>query len=258
MTRRIIGVLLAVILAVIGTAAVLYYVSTVRHQVASGQRAVKVLVANDRIPAGTTGAHMQSANMLSTITVPASSVPADALSAIPTDLDQLVVTSDVQPRQLLMRGMFGQSTALSGGLTIPEGKVAVTVQVGIPQQVAGYVRPGSQIAIFDTFASGNGSSASGVSSSNQKTTRVLLPRVEVLATGAFFTDGSTSSQADTTNGADGARAGGQTMVVTVAVTQPEAERLIQATATGALYFALLTDSSDVKPGPGVTNVSMFS
>jgi pilus assembly protein CpaB len=80
----------------------------------------------------------------------------------------------------------------------------------------------------------------------------------VIATGTYFTDGSTSSQRDNTDTADGSKSGGQSMVVTVAVTQPEAERLIQATQTGALYFALLTDSSDVKIGPGVTNLSMFS
>jgi pilus assembly protein CpaB len=256
MTRRIIGVLLAIILAVVGTAAVLFYVHSVRGSVASGQRAVKVLVAADRIPAGTTGEHLRDRNLVQQITVPASSVPADALAAIPTDLNDLVVTADVQPSQLIMRGMFGQPTTLSGGLTIPEGKVAVTVQVGIPQQVAGYVRPGSQIAIFDTFNTGN----TGSSTNNTaKTTRVLLPRVEVIATGAFFTDGSTSSDQQSGEvGTTGQRAGGQTMVVTVAVTQPEAERLIQATATGALYYALLTDSSDVKPGPGVTNLTMFS
>jgi pilus assembly protein CpaB len=254
MTRRIIGVLLAVILAVVGTAAVLFYVKSVRNEVAAGQKAVRVLVASDRIPAGTSGSHMQDANMIKTIVVPASTVPSDALSAIPADLDALVVTSDVQPDQMLMRGMFGQATTLSGGLAIPEGKVAVTVAVGIPQQVAGYVRPGSQIAIFDTYTFGN---TSTLGTSNTKGTRVLLPRVEVIATGAFFSDGSTSTDQNTTDGNNGAVAGGQTKVVTVAVTQPEAEKLIQAAQTGQLYFALLTDSSDVKPGPGVTPLTMF-
>jgi pilus assembly protein CpaB len=255
MTRRILGVLLAVILAVVGTAAVLLYVKSVRSTVASGQRAVRVLVAAERIPAGTSGEHLRDRNLVELITVPASSVPADALSNIPADLDSLVVTADVQASQLIMRGMFGQATTLSGGLAIPEGKVAVTVQVGIPQQVAGYVRPGSQIAIFDTFTPGSGST----STNNQpKATRVLLPRVEVIATGAFFTDGSTSTDQQDPTGNNGEVAGGQTKVITVAVTQPEAERLIQATQTGTLYFALLTDSSDIKPGPGVTNLSMFS
>lgn len=195
---------------------------------------------------------MREGDMLTTIVVPATSIPADALSSIPSDLDELVVTSDVQPRQLVMRGMFGQATTLSGGLTIPEGKVAVTVQVGIPQQVAGYVRPGSQIAIFDTYPLGNGTVSNAA-----KGTRVLLPRVEVIAVGAFFSDGSTSSQQDATQGANGQVSGGQTKVVTVAVTQPEAERLIQAAQTGQLYFALLTDSSDVKPGSGVTPSNLF-
>jgi pilus assembly protein CpaB len=255
MTRRIFGVLLAVILAIVGTAAVLFYVKSVRSSVADGQRAVHVLVASQRIPAGTTGGHLTDRGLIQEITVPASTVPDGALSTIPADLDDLVVTADVQTSQMIMRGMFGQPTTLSGGLAIPEGKVAVTVQVGIPQQVAGYVRPGSQIAIFDTYSTATGTVSTNP---NAKATRVLLPRVEVIATGAFFTDGSTSSQADDPNGVNGQRAGGQTMVVTVAVTQPEAERLIQATATGALYFALLTDTSDVKPGPGVTNLSMFS
>src|ERR1041385_3905673 len=152
MTRRIIGVLLAVILAVLGTASVLYYVGHVRSTVADGQKAVRVLVASDRIPAGTTGAHMRSGGMVSEIVVPASTVPADALSAIPIDLDTLVLTSDAQPRPILLRGMFGQPTTPSGGLTIPEGMVAVTVQVGIPEQVAGYVRPGSQVAVFVTYS----------------------------------------------------------------------------------------------------------
>src|SRR5689334_3560540 len=120
MTRRIIGVLLAVILAVVGTATVLYYIKNVRSEVASGQKAVRVVVAAQRIPAGTTGAHLRGGGMITTIVVPASTVPDDALSDIPTDLDALVVTADVQPRQIIMRGMFGQSTQLSGGLTIPE------------------------------------------------------------------------------------------------------------------------------------------
>jgi pilus assembly protein CpaB len=256
MTRRIIGVLLAVILAALGTGAVLYYVAHVRNEVAAGQKAVRILVAVDRIPAGTTGAHLRTAQLVTQIVVPAATVPDDALSTLPADLDTLVLTSDAQPRQILMRGMFGQPTTLSGGLTIPEGMVAVTVQVGIPEQVAGYVRPGSQVAVFVTYTPTTGA----VTSSNAaKATRVLLPRAEVIATGAYFTDGATSSdQNGNGNGSNGDAAGGQTMVVTLAVVQLDAERLIQAVRTGDIYFALLTDSSNVKPGPGVTSLSLFA
>ena len=60
MTRRIIGVLLALILAVIGTGAVLFYVDQTRNSVADGQAAVTVLVAKLRIPAGTSGESIKS------------------------------------------------------------------------------------------------------------------------------------------------------------------------------------------------------
>jgi pilus assembly protein CpaB len=263
MTRRIIGVLLAIVLAVIGTGAVLLYVNSARNTVAAGQRAVHILVAKGRIPAGTSGDRIRSQGLAEDLVVPASTVPEDALSNVPGELDKLVITADVQARQVLLRGMFGQATRLSGGLDIPEGSVAVSVTINISQQVGGFVRPGSQIAIFDTYpadASGKVSSAATATGGN-RATKVLLPRVEVIAVGTFGANGVTANQVQQNGDKSGTttqqNTGGQ-IIVTVAVTQADAERLIHATATGTLYFALLTDSSDVKPGPGVDNSSLFS
>jgi pilus assembly protein CpaB len=264
MTRRIIGVLLAIVLAVLGTGAVLLYVNSARNTVANGQRAVHILVARDRIPAGTSGDRIRRDSLAEDLVVPASTVPDDALSKLPTDLDKLVITADVQARQVLLRGMFGQATKLSGGLDIPEGTVAVSVAINVNQQVGGFVRPGSQIAVFDTFATDdkgnvvNTSTGSG-SNAGAHVTRVLLPRVEVIAVGTFGTDGVTSNQVQQ-NGdkANGQQNSGGQIIVTVAVTQVDAERLILASSTGSLYFALLTDSSDVKPDPGINTQSLFS
>ena len=71
-----------------------------------------------------------------------------SISTLVNVADPLVVTADVQTDQLLLRGMFGQAGKFSGGLDIPEGMMAVTVAVLEPADVAQYVRPGSQIAIF--------------------------------------------------------------------------------------------------------------
>ncbi|HEX5994014.1 MAG TPA: RcpC/CpaB family pilus assembly protein [Jiangellales bacterium] len=246
MTRRIIGVLLAIILAVLGTTAVLVYVKAAQNRVADGQRAVRVLIATQRIPAGTSGESIRGRGLVEEVVMPALSVPVDTLSVVPTELDGLVVTSDVQPRQLLLRGMFGAATKLSGGLNVPEKTMAVSVEIAINEQVGGYVRPGSQIAIFDTYDEPE---------RQGKVTRVLLPRVEVLAVGQFGAGGVTSAQQN-----DGTAEGGDQqagLVVTVAVGQADAERLIHADHTGELYFALLTDSSEVQPGPGVDNRTLF-
>ncbi len=260
MTRRIIGVLLAIVLAVLGTGAVLLYVASARNSVAAGQRAVHILVAKDRIPAGTSGDRIRNGALTEDLVVPASTVPEDALSQLPTALDKLVVTADVQARQVLLRGMFGQATKLSGGLDIPEGTIAVSVAINVNQQVGGFVRPGSQVAIFDTYpADGTGkvSSASTTAGGNRMT-RVLLPRVEVIAVGTFGTDGVTSNQVQQNGDTSTQQNSGGQIIITVAVDQADAERLIHATATGSLYLALLTDSSDVKPDSGVDNSSLFS
>jgi hypothetical protein len=54
---------------------------------------------------------------------------------------------------------------------------------------------------------------------------------------------------------DGSSGGSQstTLLVTVAVPQTDAERLIQVSQTGNLYLALLTSHSASTPAPGVDN-----
>jgi pilus assembly protein CpaB len=243
MTRRILGVLLAIVLAVMGTTAVLLYVYRAKNSVAAGQTAVKVLIATQRIPAGTSGESIKTKALVEEIVMPAATVPADTLTSIAAELDKLVLTHDVQPRQLLLKGMFGAATKLSGGVALPEKMLAVSIKTAVEEEVGGFVRPGSQVAIFVTLKP----------ETDKKVTKLLLPRVETLAVGAYGQDGVTSSQAD----ADSKTKGTVTLIVTLAVSQADAERLIHALRTGDLYLALLTDSSEVRLGQGVDDSTLL-
>jgi pilus assembly protein CpaB len=237
MTRRIIGVLLALILAVIGTGAVLFYVNDTKNSVADGQAAVTVLVAKQRIPAGTSGESIKTKGYAEELVVPAATAPADSLTVVAGELDKLVLTHDVQPRQLLLKGMFGAATKLSGGVALPEKMLAVSIKTAVEEEVGGFVRPGSQVAIFVTLEPDG----------KEQVTKLLLPRVETLAVGAYGQDAATSTQNDDESLANGT----VTLLVTVAVNQSDAERLIHAIRVGQLYLALLTDTSEVRPGAGV-------
>ena len=252
MTRRIIGVLLAIILAIAGTGLVFLWINTAEERVAEGQEAVQVVLANERIPAGTSGARLREQELVREVVMPASSVPEGALSSIIEDLADLedqVVTSDLHPDQLLMRRAFGPPAQLTGGLAVPDTKVAVSVRIDVHQQVAGYVRPGSHIAIFNTYGSDDDDEIDEAADNTR--TRLLLPRVEVLAVGVFGDGGVTTTTADED---EEGRSG---LVLTVAVSQDEAERLIHASRTGQLYLALLTDTSEIEPGPGVDSRNLF-
>jgi pilus assembly protein CpaB len=247
MNRRVIGILLAFVLAVIGTGAVLFYVKLAQDRVSDGQKAVRVLVAAERIPAGTSGERIRSGELVEELIMPASTVPADALSTITTELDDLVVTSELQPRQLLLRGQFGAATKISGGLAVPEKMIAVSVKLEVEEEVGGFIRPGSQIAVFGTYEVMD-KAYKDVAGENNKHTRLLLPRTEVLAVGAYGEDGVTTG--DASREQDPRKQGEVTLIVTVSVNQKDAERLIHSARIGELYAALLNESSEVSPDSG--------
>jgi pilus assembly protein CpaB len=264
--RSVIAILIAVVMATVGSGAVLLYVKSADTRAVQGKQAVTVLITTKRIPAGTTGREIRTGNYVEPVVMPAAAVPNDALERIDPSLDNLTLTADLQPRQLLLRGSFGAGSNLAGGLLVPDGKLAVTVATRVDSGVP-FVRPGSKVAVFNTYTlrDGPGRAPSGDQGPKfefprNHATRLLLPRVEVLAVGLPDDPG-----AQTAGGGQQESAGAQPKIevepsvlpVTFAVTQDEAERLIHAAQTGLLYVALLNDSSDVRPGPGVDNGTLF-
>lgn len=262
MKRRIFTVVLAVVLAVLGTAGVLAYVHQADARALAGQKAVSVLVAQSLIPAGVSVSTALHDGSLSLQKFPASAVPDDALSAITPDLAGLVMDASVQPGQLLLRPMLASAAQVTGSaLAIPKGMIAVTIAICLPESVAGYVQAGSQVAVFDTYGAkgAGGQDCDGTHSQSDPThvhTRIVLPQVQVLAVGsqaanaaatAASSNSGTFLRSNSTNPNQG------TVLVTLAVTQANAERLIQLNEGGLPYLALLTSSSqttfDTSPTP---------
>jgi pilus assembly protein CpaB len=263
MRRRILAALVALALAAVGCLAVLAYVHAADTRALAGREAAWVLVATRRVPAGTTAAAIREQGYVERVAMPASTVPKDALGSLDSAFDALALTGDVQAGQLLLRGMFGESARLSGGLALPEGKLAVSVEMTAAARVAGYVRPGSKVAVFDTFTMREGKGrvpvgGQSLAGANQAT-RVLLPRLEVIAVGERGTAGAATSvpAATAAPGANGTASPSTTMLITVAVSQDEAERLVHAAQTGTLYLALLDDTAKIEPGQGVDNNTLF-
>ena len=252
MKRRALTIALAVILAVLGTGGVLAYVNHANARALAGQQAVTVLIARQVIRAGTSAADAQAQGLLTTERLPAASVPADALSEITPEVSALVTDADVQPGQLLLRPMLVTSTQVTSGLAIPHGMLAVAIQFCLSEAVAGHIQPGSQVAVFATTVSGgsnsNNSSLSAqaacsgphVFSSQNASTRLVLPKVTVLAVGQG-TGGQGSATSTTTTSTSGS-AQNTIGLITVAVSQDDASQLIQLTEGGLPYLALLASS----------------
>ncbi len=224
MTRRIVAITVAIALAALGAAGGLFLILTADKRAQDRlQDGVTVAVANGAMSVGTSGAKARADNLIRMVRFPRANVPADALTdfATNTGYDRLVLTANVAANQLLLKTSFGEVAKVGNALPLPDGKLALSLQAGGAQQVGGYIKPGNEVAVFLTYSA----TAGGV---KRMTTKTLLAPVQVIAV--------TSS------------------VVTIAVTQTEAEKLILATTQGSLYLGLLGDSGAVKPDNGVDNV----
>jgi hypothetical protein len=260
MTRRFLAVLLSVVLAVIGTAAVLLYVRSADARAVAGTQAKLVLIADRQIPAGTPGRALRSNRYLRQVRMPAQTLPDGVLEQVSGDLDTLVVTAAVQRGQLLLRAMFGTATKNAASLAVPDGEIAITARVKGHVFGPGLVHPGVKVAIFYTYtplddAHRNVVSGGGLVRGHtvNSVTRLLLTDIEVLAVGPSTAGDGGASLSGTASG--GANDG---VTVTFGMTQVDAERLAHAVALGGeLNVAALGDSSNVKPDSGVDNRSLF-
>jgi pilus assembly protein CpaB len=254
MRRRALTIGLAVLLAILGTAGVLAYVSHANARALAGQKPVTVLIAKSLIPSGTSAADAQQRGLLGTETLPATSVPANALTSITPDISSLVTDSNVQPGQLLLRPLLVAPAQVTSGLAIPNGMVAVAVMFCVPEAVAGNVHPGSQVAVFDTVAQGSSAGGNTGACSGQRqqsssananaTTKLILPRVTVLSVGAA-TPTTQSGSSGATSTAANSNTQQNDEIVTLAVDQQDAERLIALTEEGLPYLALVNASSSL-------------
>lgn len=256
MSRRILLMTIAVVLALAGTLAVYKYVKGADNRAVAGQRAASVLVVEKRVPAGTKWSDVVSGHYLQQENVPVDSAPSSAIRNLQAKVDPTqVATADIQTGQIVLRPMFGPKTIETGVLQIPGDKVALTVSMSSGADVAGFVAPQSEVAVFGTFKlkpiGKSKSSLHGLTAGDDMyATKLVLSRATVIAT----------SQAAPTDVTTAAKSNGSAddILVTLAVSQADAERVILAQQTGQLYLALLSSHSKTGPDGGTVNVSRFN
>lgn len=239
MNRRLVPVIAAVLIAALGTVLVFIYVNGVNDRALAGQNPVSVLVAKGTITVGTSAAAAEAAGDFKTEKVPADALAQGYLSSIDSIRSQLAVTTIV-PGQQIVRAEFANNSA-NTALPIQPGMLAVSVQLTDYGRVAGFVQPGAHVAIFIDASP----KALGTGQQLDQVVRTLLPNVEVLAAGPVtLTPQTTTNSNGQTNTQQISQA-----ILTVEVTQQQAEELVFAQDHATLYFALLA-SGDEQIGPG--------
>lgn len=245
MGRRTVLLIVAVVIAAIGAALIFVYAHNANDRAVADQNPVQVLVATKLIQAGESGAVAQQSASFDRVEVAKKLVPGEGtVIDDPSAILNLVALSPIYPGELILANKFGQAASASD-LPIPAGMLAISIQLGDPERVAGFVQPGSNVAVFATLNGPVGNSRV------TEATRVVLPKARVIAVGqtaVTVPNQSTSSQ----NTEDLPKT-----LLTLAVTQREAQKVIFAQSVGDLYFGLLTPTSHVTKAPAVSITSLF-
>jgi pilus assembly protein CpaB len=245
MGRRTLLLIAALVVAVLGTVLVFLYANNAKNEAAAGQEQVQVLVAKTQIAVGTTGATADANGAFETRNIAATDQIAGALGNS-SPIQNLVALVPIYPGQQIIPQQWGASVQTSG-LSLPPGTVAMSITVSDPDRVAGFVGPGSNVALFTTGK---------LPTDTELQSRVLLPTVQVLAVGS-----STALSKSTGQSSGNAEALPNTMF-TLAVTQDQMQKILLVTKAQTGYtgitFALLDKNSKIDAKRVTTPKTLFT
>jgi pilus assembly protein CpaB len=250
MARRSVLLTVALLIALVGTALIVLYVQGIDKRATAGQELVEVLTATDTIDAGESVSAAMEAGKFEKRQVRRDDMVDGALSSTGS-ISDLVSLGTIYAGEQVIAPKFG-TLGDTEGLIIPDDKVAISVELSDPARVAGFVNPGSDVAIF-LSADPIRRMPDGSEQTLPPYTRLLLPKVQVIGVGTS----SISSKTTTTDAGEQIVEQVPRAILTLAVDQKQAEKVIYAARNAEISFALLSDDSKVADGPGVTAADLM-
>jgi pilus assembly protein CpaB len=239
MGRRVMAVLAAMLVGLIGVLAVLFYAKGADARAVADQRPQTVFIAQAVVPSGTTAADAVAKGLMAPTQVAAKGVPVGALSKIDDATGKLVALTDIAQGELVVASRFGTTPLGQKAIQVPEGQVAISVSLSDPAQVGTFVTPGSRIVIYDTHAPTVGG----------KVTQALLDDVLVIAVGSTSLTPPAGGQA---------QAASSSALVTVSLPPATAVKLVHAIQTGTLYAGLSGTNTKGDLGQVVSDATLFT
>jgi pilus assembly protein CpaB len=241
MRRKVVLLVVAVVIAAVGSSLVLLYVNGLADKAQANENLVRVLTATEQIDPGEPAGAAQANGKFELTRMPKSSV----LEGAVTTVDKMaaeVALGTIYPGEQILAVKFGKTAASAQTLAIPKGQIAVSVELTDPARVAGFVTPGSHVVIFVSAAE-----ATNGTKTTAAYTRVLVPDVEVIGVGpTTVLSGPTGASSD--KSADQV----PKTILTVALDQKDSDRVLFAASTKSVAFGLLGEGTKITADRGVS------
>jgi pilus assembly protein CpaB len=235
--RRYTGVIVAVLLATIGTLTLAGYVSSARDDRATQRDPVTVLVVTQRITKGAVPAEIRGK-------VEARQIPAELkVGGALERLDGLdagtVATADLFPGEQLTSSRLGPARDL-GRIPRPTGLVEVSLLLDEQRALGGTARPGDRVGVVMSFEQFNTSTVASVAPGAQvptaKTAVTHLTLHKVLVTEVRVSLQAKEKADEPKAGDEIATYPGDRVMVTLALNPLEAEQVVFASEFGRVWL----------------------
>lgn len=260
--RRIIGIVAATLLAVIGTVSLVRYVQSAKNEAVAQEALVDVYVVDAFVPKGADPATIRSS--VSIEQVPARLKQAGAITTL-DDVGEMVAASDLQPGDQLLAARLVDKELVADEVT---DKVQVSTLLAAERAVGGNLHKGALVGVYVSFTPfeideagqpdepttaaaaafaeastqdpTQGESAQDApTDSRKKTPNVTrLEFQHVLVTNVQTINAPVSSNADDDDDPGIAQVTGTQYVVTLALSPEESERFVFATEFGRVWLSI--------------------
>jgi len=255
MGRRVLAVLAAVVVALIGVVAVVVYANGADARAVADQQPQTVYIAKLLVPAGTTAAEAVATGLMVPTQVAAKGFPLGGLSTVDEATGKLLALTDIAPGEFVTASRFGTTPLGQKAIQVPDGQIAISLTLSDPARVGAFVSPGSHIVIYDTYtpatpvaaAAATGASAPKAGAVGGRETRVLLDDVLVIAMGSATLTPTAAGAAPAAPGA----------LVTVALPPALAAKLVHGIQTGTLYAGLRGTDTKTDLAQIVSDATLF-
>ncbi len=256
MKRQVIGITIAVVLAVVGTFALIAYVRSAKDDAVAGEQLAQVYVVSDDIAKGTPVADMT--DVVTLTDVPERLVAPDAVTDLTTLDDTFVASVDLQRGEQLLENRLVDPRTLVR-VDVPDGLQEITIALSPERAVGGELFAGDTVGVlfsFDPFqTSASGAPVDPATDPAAPVTTVAAPTMtpntthftlhKVLVTAIQFSRVDTERAAEVQSNGEStattldpsvAEAPAAQLLITLAVSAPEAEQLVFASEFGFIWL----------------------
>jgi pilus assembly protein CpaB len=230
MRRRLVAALAALVLLFAGTVVLLAYVRGADARALAGVRTTQVLVADQVVPEGTPADELAPLVRFETLPQKA------AVEGRVTDLEELaglVATVDLQPGEQLLRSRFAEEDTAGAEDTVPvpPGLQEVSLLLEPQRAIGGRLAAGDTVGVVVSIAEG--------AKTHAVIHGVLVTEVKG-APGPAQADATAETQA----ASSGTVVPTQSLLITFAVTAPQAEAVVFGMEHGTVWLTLEPEDAD--------------